>query len=355
LQAARAAGDAVRHVARQPSGLPGARDKDARMNDPVSPSSPRRPLRWIVPVTALAVLAGGGAWGWTQWQSRQAQERVREENAQLQVQGLMDSVEALRRDQRSTSQRVQDAAATNRVLRDEMLGLSQRNALLEENLAKLADSTRHGAQALQLEEAELLLSQAGQRLAYADDADGAKRLYALAAASLDDVQGSEYLNLRQALMQERNAVDALGPGVRAQTQARLGRFAQALTALPEQIDAPADTAVGSPWWHQVLAPFVTITPTRLQGPLTEAERVAAWDSLQLELTLARAAVERGDQPGYVQALDRVALWLPRLWPDSPALREQRAELHQLRACELRPSLPELGSTLQQLRSMRNGR
>jgi uroporphyrin-3 C-methyltransferase len=105
----------------------------------------------------------------------------------------------------------------------------------------------------------------------------------------------------------------------------------------------------------VLAPFVTITPTRLQGPLTEADRVAAWDSLQLELTLARAAVERGDQPGYLQALDRVALWLPRLWPDSPALREQRAELQQLRACELRPSLPELGSTLQQLRSMRNGR
>ncbi|REM05144.1 hypothetical protein DSI28_11480, partial [Mycobacterium tuberculosis] len=74
-----------------------------------------------------------------------------------------------------------------------------------------------------LEEAELLLSQAGQRLAYADDAEGAKRLYALAAASLDDVQGNEYLNLRQALMQERNAVDALGPGVRAQTQARLAR------------------------------------------------------------------------------------------------------------------------------------
>lgn len=324
------------------------------MNDPVSLPSSNRPLRWIVPLAALAVVVGAGAWGWTQWQARQAQEQLRRENAQLQVQGLLDSVEALRRDQRSTSQRVQDAAATNRVLRDEMLGLSQRNALLEENLAKLADSTRHGAQALQLEEAELLLSQAGQRLAYADDVEGAKRLYALAATSLDDVQGNDYLNLRQALMQERNAVDALGPGARAQAQAALARFAAALTALPEQIDAAVDATAETPWWHQVLAPFVTITPTRLQGPLTEAERVAAWDSLQLELTLARAAVERGDQAGYVQALDRVALWLPRLWPDSPALRERRAELHQLRARELRPSLPELGSTLQQLRTMRTG-
>ncbi|WP_411849457.1 uroporphyrinogen-III C-methyltransferase [Stenotrophomonas sp. LGBM10] len=324
------------------------------MNEADSPPPARRPLRWIVPVLALLVVGGGAAWGWTQWQAQQAQARLRDENASLQLQGLLDSVEALRRDQRSTSQRVQDAAATNRVLRDEMLGLSQRNALLEDNLAKLADSTRHGAQALQLEEAELLLSQAGQRLAFADDIEGARRLYALAANALGDIQGGDYLNLRQALMQERNALDAQGPGARAQASTALAAFARTLTTLPDAVADDADTAA-TPWWHQVLAPFVTITPTRTQGPLTDAERVAAWDSLQLELTLARAAIERGDQAGYEQALDRVALWLPRLWPDSPALRERRGELQQLRTRTLRPTLPELGSTLQQLRAMRDGR
>jgi uroporphyrin-3 C-methyltransferase len=322
------------------------------MND-VVPPPPHRPLRWIVPLAALAVIVGGAGWGWSLWQAEQARTAQREADANVLVQGLAGSVEALRRDQRSTSQRVQDAAATNRVLRDEMLGLSQRNALLEENLARLADSTRHNAQALQLEEAELLLSQAAQRLAFADDVEGAKRLYALAAAALEDVQGTEFLNLRQALMQERNAVDALGPGVRAGINQRLGAFAQSLLALPEQVAPVAGTAA-PPWWHQVLAPFVTITPTAAQGPLTRAERTAAWDSLQLELTLARAAVERGDQAGFEQALDRVALWLPRLWPDSPALRERRAELQQLRTQVLRPPLPELGSTLQQLRAMRDG-
>jgi uroporphyrin-3 C-methyltransferase len=323
------------------------------MNDVAPPPQPHRPMRWIVPLAAVVVLVGGAGWGWNQWQAQQARSAQRQADADVLVQGLAGSVESLRRDQRSTSQRVQDAAATNRVLRDEMLGLSQRNALLEENLARLADSTRHGAQALQLEEAELLLSQAGQRLAFADDVEGAKRLYALAAGALEDVQGGEFLNLRQALMQERNAVDALGPGVRAGINQRLGTFADALTALPEQVE-PAPGQAATPWWHQVLAPFVTITPTRTQGPLTQAERVAAWDALQLELTLARAAVERGDQAGFEQALDRVAIWLPRLWPDSPALRERRAELHQLRTSVLRPPLPELGSTLQQLRAMRDG-
>ncbi len=183
--------------------------------------------------------------------------------------------------------------------------------------------------------------------------DGARRLYALAAAALDEVQGTEFLNLRQALMQERNAVDALGPGPRAEINQRLTRFAQAVGALPEEI-VPAAGSASTPWWHQVLAPFVTITPTAAQGPLTGAERTAAWDSLQLELTLARAAVERGNQSEFEQSLDRVALWMPRLWPDSPGLREQRAELQQLRAQVLRPPLPELGSTLQQLRTLRDG-
>ncbi|MCF7752598.1 uroporphyrinogen-III C-methyltransferase [Bacillus subtilis subsp. subtilis] len=323
------------------------------MNDPVSPPPASRSLRWIVPLAVVLVMAAAVAWGWTRWQAEQARAAQRQADAGLQLQGLVDSVDALRRDQRSTSQRVQDAAATNRVLRDEMLGLSQRNALLEDNLAKLADSTRHGAQALQLEETELLLGQAAQRLAYADDVDGAKRLYALAATTLADVPGNEYLNLRQALMQERNAVDALGPGVRATTTTQLAAFAKALEQVPEQVDAGAASAT-TPWWHQVLAPFVSITPTRTQGPLTDAERVAGWDSLQLELTLARAAVERGDQDGFTHAVDRVALWLPRLWPDSPALRERRVELQQLRTRVLHPAVPELGSTLQQLRAMRDG-
>jgi len=322
------------------------------MNE-IDPPPPHRPLRWILPLAVAAVIVGGAGWGWTQWQAQQARAAQREADANVLVQGLAGSVEALRRDQRSTSQRVQDAAATNRVLRDEMLGLSQRNALLEENLARLADSTRHNAQALQLEEAELLLSQAGQRLAFADDVDGARRLYALAAAALEELPGGEYLNLRQALMQERNAVDALGPGPRAETQQRLARFAGALGALPEQI-VPAAGSAAPPWWQQLLAPFVTITPTAAQGPLTAAERSAAWDALQLELTLARAAVERGNQSEFEQSLDRVALWMPRLWPDSPGLRERRAELQQLRARVLRPPLPELGSTLQQLRAMRDG-
>ena len=319
---------------------------------PASPSA----LRWAVPLLTIVLLFGAaGAWGWQLWQQAQALQQTQAQAGQVRLAGLEQSVEALRRDQRASSQRLQDAAATNRVLRDEMLGLGQRSALLEENLARLAETTRQDSYALQRDEAELLLMQASQRLEAADDLVGARRLYAEAAVQLDALPASEGLNLRQALMQEREALDKAGTGPRAQARQRLAAFAQAVQALPTSV--AVDTAASGaapPWWQRALAPFVEMTPTRLHGPLTDAERVAGLDALQLEITLARAAIERGDGTALGQAADRIVLWMNRLWPDSPALRTQRAELRQLRSAPLRLSAPELGSTLQQLRTLHDG-
>lgn len=185
------------------------------MNDTLPPApSPHRPMRWLLPLAVLAVLGAGGYAGYHYWQKQQSDQLAQAQTTAVQLKGLEATVEALRRDQRAASQRLQDAATTNRVLRDEVLGLSQRSALLEENLAKLADSANQGRQAVQRDEAELLLTQAAQRLAFADDVEGSRRLYALAATALADLPDSDGLNLRQALVQERNALDALGAGPR---------------------------------------------------------------------------------------------------------------------------------------------
>ena len=61
------------------------------------------------------------------------------------------------------------------VLRDELLGIGQLAALLEDGVSKLADPDRHGAQSLRLDEIELLLGIGQQRLRLADDVDGAQR------------------------------------------------------------------------------------------------------------------------------------------------------------------------------------
>ena len=56
----------------------------------------------------------------------------------------------------------------------------------------------------------LLLSQGSQRLGLAGDTEGARRAYALAAGALGELNDPRLLNLRQALDQERAALDRVG-------------------------------------------------------------------------------------------------------------------------------------------------
>ncbi|MFO3706017.1 uroporphyrinogen-III C-methyltransferase [Xanthomonas codiaei] len=317
--------------------------------------APARRVPWAWLLLAIAVLAVGVALflGWRAWQGYHAAQVQAAQAQQQRWDGTQQLLETLRRDQRLANERLQDAAATNRVLRDEMLGLSQRSALLEETVQKLADPNRHGAQALRLDEVELLLRLGQQRLSIAGDADGARRAYALANGALNGIDDPGYLNLRQALVQERDALDRLGAGPQAQVGQSLDRIAADLQRLPEQTAQASDA--GRPWWQKVLAPLVEIRPSRGDALLTGGERHAAGDALQIELSLARAAAERGDAQGLAQALRRVDTWATRLWPDSPQRSQVRSRLRALQQAPLRPQLPELGTTLLQLQAMREGR
>ena len=129
--------------------------------DPVLPARrSRAPIAWLV--VLLLVLAA--AWGWHQWRTRTDTARAAAFDSEQRQAALEARVETLRTEQRANAQRLQRAEATNRLLRDELLGISQRAALLEDSVSKLADPDRHGAQALRLDEVEMLLGMGQQRL-----------------------------------------------------------------------------------------------------------------------------------------------------------------------------------------------
>ncbi|MFT3763731.1 MAG: uroporphyrinogen-III C-methyltransferase [Pseudoxanthomonas sp.] len=321
---------------------------DADVDDtPAKPVS-RTLLFWAIGLALLA-LAGWRGWAWQQ--QREARQSDRLGAAEQRIAAQDERIEALRRDLRAQAQRLQDAAATNRVLRDEVLALSQRGALLEESVSKLADADRHGAQALRLDEAELLLSQAALRLDIGDDVDGARRAYALAAGVLDGVDDPRLLNLRQTLAQERSALDALGAGPHAALEAQLAAFEKSLTTLPDT--APADPA--RPAWQRALAPLVDVRPRNGTAALAADDRAAGHAALGIELGLARAALQRDDDAAFDAALARIDVWLPKLWPATPALADSRARLKAMRDAPLQASTPVLGSTLQQLRALRGSK
>ena len=314
---------------------------------PVPPRRRSTALAWLL-VLVVLLLAGG--FGWHHWQGQRAQQAQAASAEHERAQALDERLDALRRDQRAQTARLQQAEATNRLLRDEVLGLGQRAALVEDTVHKLSDPARSGAQALRLDEVELLLAQGQQRLLLAGDLDGARRAYALAAQLLDGVADPAWLNLRQALTQERAALDALGGDPRAVAAGRLEAFATALPSLPQQAPAAAGAQA---WWERAFARIVEVRPSADAVAVEPADRAAGLAALRLEFTLAHAAAERRDADGYRAALARADGWIQRLWPASPERDAQRRALQALREQPLTLALPTLGSTLEQLRKQRS--
>ena len=238
-----------------------------------------------------------------------------------------------------------------RYYHDEVIGIGQRAALLEDSVARLADSSRGGSQALRLDEVELLLTDGAHRLQVAGDLGGARAAYALAAGVLDGIDNPGTLDLRQALAQERDALERMGADPRVVALARLDAFESALD-LPRKLPSP-DADGSRPWWQRAFARLVQVRPSDRAIAIAPADRAAGFAALQLELTLARAAAERRDSAGWKAALLRSDAWLARLSPPSPALKSTRAQLASLRALPLSVQVPSFGSTLRQLQATRS--
>ncbi len=316
---------------------------------PTSPAHRSRAGGLLLLALLLIALATAGALGWRQWQALQAQERAR---SQQQRDALDARIDSLRQAQRAQSQRLQQAEATNRVLRDELLGLGQRAAAIEDSVSRLADADRHGALALRLDQVELLLSIGQQRLQLDGDLDGARRALALAAPLLAAVDDPTWLNLKQTLAQEQAALAALGPDPRTTAESLLERLVADIP-LEQVAITDAKPSQAAPWYARLLDRIVRVQPTASAGLRDRADREAALAALQLEAALARTAIARRDDAGLRQALVRIDGWLQRLLAGSPQLAQRQRLAARLRATTLHPAAPLSGSTLAQLRAQRD--
>lgn len=326
-------------------------DLDAPPAITVAPRRRGGGLRLLLMLVVLAALVLGGWKVWDWWQTRRTDDGPSEPELAIRLDGIEQRMNRLRTGHQSLEQRLWAATATNRVMREELLGMGQRASLLEETIARYGDQRERGETALRLDEAELVLSQAQQRLVLAHDSQGALRAYALAEGLLAAVNEPVYINLRQSLAQELAALRALPPDARAAAAGELDALDALLATLPaDDIDASATLAKASTL-DRLFSPFVQLRRSD-ERRLAPPERANAFAALQVEITLARAALERRDQIGFRQALVRIDGWLARLYGDHAALRTPRARLHTLSETPLAPELPTLGSTLAQLRALR---
>lgn len=328
------------------------------MPEPVPLPPPRRlpAALWVLLVVCALVVAG---LGWRQWQRSQAAPRANVDLSPEALDARLLQVEAglasLRRSQAALDQRLVDTRARTGLLRDEVLAGTQRAALLEDSVRELSGMQQDGVAVLRLDEVELLLALAQQRLQLASDLDGAVRATELARGVLASQNDPDLLDLRQTLDQELAALRALPPHPGTRAAAELDALEAVLPTLETQAIARDTRPTDAGNLRELVDALVQVRRSGDAELISPADREGGRAALALEMALARTALARADEGAFRQGLARIDGWLGRLYPDGPLLRERRARLARLGTLALSYELPVAGSSLQQLREWRRSR
>lgn len=333
--------------------------EDHRMNETTNASStstrPGRGAAWLAVLALLVALATAAAlWYAAAAADRTVQEReamarrvvlVEEENAQL------------RRQVAALIRRFDDDDALDRSLREELLGVSERAALLEQAIKRVSENRMDSVSELRLNQAELLLSAGIERLRLFHDAQAAATALRLADHELARLEDMRYAGVRQTLAQEIAALEAVPQQAYNDTLVLLANLRARLPHLPLRGDAPgaAATATTAGRFETLMRGLIRVrrvTPREagLLGPLgaDTLRSVVALDLLHAEEALRQHDPARY-QARLAEAREALAFGFDL---EAAATRDLRLKLAQLAAYKPTP-WPALGSALEQLVNLRH--
>ncbi len=329
-----------------------------------APAKRGRGVLWFALV--LLAAAGGGA-GYVHYELQRVRGAAVDAEAwRLEAEALNARLSALDRQlaqydggRRSLDERTAELASNQRVIRQELLGMGERAATIEDAVARLSDQRLRGEIALKLNEIEGLLVLADQRLLLARDRAGARTALQLALSALDTIDDPLYAGLALPLRAELAQLDALPadplPGLRA----TLGNALSALPGLPRAPlqEARGAASAGMGRLQQALSGLVTVRRTdEAAAVLTGSAREAALEALQLDLRVALLAAEARDVDALSAALSRAQSAFARLFDaDDARVRGLSEALAALKPADLAAPLPTLGASLAELRALRGSR
>ncbi|MHB1272908.1 MAG: uroporphyrinogen-III C-methyltransferase [Rhodanobacter sp.] len=344
----------------EPAASEGARPDPARPRA-VPARRERRPrggrsLALALLLSLLAVSVSGYV-SWRQWQQMRGSAADNRDLSALQqrVSALEATLASVSGQSASLDQRLSDAAQVNRSLREELLGQDERTRNLEDAVAKLAEKSLSGHDAMLLDETESLLRMANERYTLFHDAQGAAAAYALADQALAAVNDGAFSGLRQSIDAEREALVRSQPASRVSALRQLTELRSELAALPlKPLDNPGSTQPQGVWARILHALAGVISVQRDHGaPLAVADARLARELTQLDLAQAQAALLAYDSDAYAAALRRVEESLSTRFDDNaPAVRQARVTLQHLAAVLPSTAPVQLGAALDELRNLR---
>ncbi len=301
----------------------------------VPAASPRRRGGpWLFLFVLLLGAVGAGYWWWT----REVVATTVSAPAPVVVAPDVDSLRA----------RLEDAAQVNRALRQQVLGLTQRLGVIEENIGNLGESRAPGIDAQRLVEADFLLHMAEQRLALFGDVAGALAALRLADGQLKVSGDVRAATVRQTLQLEIDILAGVASADLPPLLARLQALSDAANGWPLASTVRLAPAGGEAWHQRALAALDRYFRVRR---LDDAQASDLWvrDRIALDLSAARWLLLRGEGASAKALLTNVRETMgARLETRDAGVTQALAQLDEILAAPLAPELPALGEARREL-------
>ncbi|MEO8003019.1 MAG: hypothetical protein ABI644_14170, partial [Arenimonas sp.] len=180
---------------------------DSETNTEASGSVFRRPGLWIFILLLVAAVLAIVLWQpWTKPVAPVDAVDLSPEALDARLLNAEQQLQRAQRLQQNLEKKLADAQSRTGLLRDEVLGVNQRAAILEENIREMAKEQNNSRQSVQLEALELLLVLSDARIHVDGDLPGALRAMRLANEVASDIRDSQMINVRQSLLQEMQAM-----------------------------------------------------------------------------------------------------------------------------------------------------
>ena len=259
---------------------------------------------------------------------------------------------AVQSERRNLQQRLDESSSRTSLLRDEMLGISERATLIEDSVRELGAGGRSVQESLRVNEAEMLLGMSRERWLLSGDLSGTIHALELAANAIGGLKGPQWLNLRQIMAQELAAFRAIETDPRAIARGELDALEDLLPQLPKANGSAPAAVSNEQGIKRLLNALVQIQPTGQQNLISPSERQAAQTALLLEITNARMALQLRQDSEFKRSINRIDRWLTRLYAQTPALKERRERLRASATAPLNIPVPLSGSSLLELQRLK---
>lgn len=330
----------------------------------------RQPPLWLwllLVLLAILVLVGWGSWrGWQLWQ---AQQRAQQD----QFRTLNTQIEHTRSELKSLRSRVSDATSHTHQNDESLTALQSRVDDIGRSVDSLGKLIGGGRQRLQMDEVEQLLLTANDEVLLAHDPVTARHALTAADNRLAAMDSPRLFDLRKAISQELAALNAVNEPDLTAAALSLSQLIDQLPQRPLRTQpqafknvAPTTTQTSTQaqgWfsrgWHRIGSALRSLfylrrTDHPIQPMLTAAQAPLVGEVLRLRLDTARTALVEHNTQLYRSELNSAQQWLKRYYRiDDPAVQNGLQQLSQLSALDLNPPLPDIGQSLELLRSLRD--